>query len=526
MNILRNLSLKWKLATGFAIPLVMIVGLSAVTYQSTQSLVESTKWVNDTHEAVGLGYKLGASMVNMETGLRGFALAGRDEFLKPYYEGLVEFDKSMEDALAHVEKYPSQMERLRKVRELKEAWVGQHAEELIVLRKQVNAGDLTLSEAVQFIERGNGKRRMDELRGVLGAFLDNEYTLIEGRTEEATSLAASAINVTIFGALIAVCVGLVATVVITSLVVRPVSEASRIARSIMQGNLGNEIEVTSTDEFGTLLLSLRSMQEKLSELVGQIATSTETVLSSSNQISLGNNALRQRTDEQAASLEKTAASMEEITTTVKTSAENAADANSMAASAREQAESGSAIVSNAVEAMKDINDASTQIADITAVIDELAFQTNLLALNAAVEAARAGEQGRGFAVVASEVGSLAQRSASSAKEIKNLIQDSVNKVEEGSKLVFESGQKLNEIVLSVSKVSETVEQITVASQEQRIGIEQVNAAMIHIDEMTQENSQMVGEATKSSETMSAQAQNLSQLIAYFSKGGEQKSGVA
>jgi methyl-accepting chemotaxis protein len=171
--------------------------------------------------------------------------------------------------------------------------------------------------------------------------------------------------------------------------------------------------------------------------------------------------------------------------------------------------------------MTEINDASSQIADITAVIDELAFQTNLLALNAAVEAARAGEQGRGFAVVAAEVGSLAQRSASSAREIKSLIQDSVGKVEEGSKLVFESGQMLNEIVESVSKVNDTVEQITLASQEQRTGIEQVNSAVIYIDEMTEKNTVMVREAAQSSESMSTQAENLSQLVGYFTTSEEQ-----
>jgi methyl-accepting chemotaxis protein len=182
--------------------------------------------------------------------------------------------------------------------------------------------------------------------------------------------------------------------VTTKSIVGPVSIASKIANSITQGNLNNAIDVHSTDELGALLSSLKAMQGKLSGFVGEISDSAEKVRYSSSEISQGNSSLSDRTNSQAVSLEKTAASMEEITTTVRLSAENADEANTLAANARDQAESGSVIAGKAVVAMTEINDASSQIADITAVIDELAFQTNLLALNAAVEAARAGEQGR------------------------------------------------------------------------------------------------------------------------------------
>lgn len=526
MKFLKNLSLKWKLATGFLIPIAMIIGLSTVSYQSTNSLVDSAKWVNHTHEAVSLGSSLGAAMVDMETGLRGFVIAGKDEFLEPYTAGQLAFNHAMADGLTHVSDNPTQIGRLQKVQSLKEGWLTQHAHVAIELRKQVNTGAKTQNEVASFIEEGHGKSRMDELRGILQSFIDAEFSLIAVREEQANTIADQTTSITLFGTIIVVFTGLIATIIITKSIVGPVANASRFAQSIMEGNLDNVIEIDSTDELGTLLSSLKAMQEKLNELVGDISTAADTVLTSSGQISNSNRSLSQRTEEQAASLEKTAASMEEITTTVKMSAANADDANRLAASAREQAESGSNIVGKAVVAMSEINEASNQISAITSAIDELAFQTNLLALNAAVEAARAGEQGRGFAVVASEVGSLAQRSASSAKEIKNLIQDSVSKVEEGSKLVFESGQMLNEIVESVAKVSETVEQITVASQEQRVGIEQVNSAMIHIDEMTQENTLMVGNSAKSSETMSAEAQKLSHLVGYFKKSDKRNSSAA
>jgi methyl-accepting chemotaxis protein len=204
--------------------------------------------------------------------------------------------------------------------------------------------------------------------------------------------------------------------------------------------------------------------------------------------------------------------MEEMTTTVKQNADNAGQANQLAMAARDQAEKGGSVVNQAVKAMSDINDASKKIADIIGVIDDIAFQTNLLALNAAVEAARAGEQGRGFAVVASEVRSLAGRSATAAKEIKELIQDSVRKVEDGSVLVTQSGQTLEKIVASVKKVSDIVAEIAAASREQSSGIEQVNRAVMQMDELTQQNAALVEEATAASQTMAEQVRGLNQML--------------
>ena len=231
-----------------------------------------------------------------------------------------------------------------------------------------------------------------------------------------------------------------------------------------------------------------------------------------------------RSEEQSSSLEETASSMEEMTTTVKQNADNAGQANQLAIAARDQAEKGGTVVSQAVKAMADINDASKKIADIIGVIDDIAFQTNLLALNAAVEAARAGEQGRGFAVVASEVRSLAGRSATAAKEIKELIQDSVRKVEDGSVLVTQSGQTLEKIVASVKKVSDIVAEIAAASREQSSGIEQVNRAVMQMDELTQQNAALVEEATAASQAMAEQVRGLNEMLARYQVAESALSG--
>ena len=176
--------------------------------------------------------------------------------------------------------------------------------------------------------------------------------------------------------------------------------------------------------------------------------------------------------------------------------------------------------------MTEINDASKKIVDIIGVIDEIAFQTNLLALNAAVEAARAGEQGRGFAVVASEVRNLAGRSATAAKEIKGLIQDSVKKVEEGSTLVTQSGQTLDQIVTAVKKVSDIIGEIAGASQEQSAGIDQVNKAVMQLDEMTQQNAALVEQASAASQAMASQARSLNEMMAQYKVSPEAAAAAA
>jgi methyl-accepting chemotaxis protein len=214
-------------------------------------------------------------------------------------------------------------------------------------------------------------------------------------------------------------------------------------------------------------------------------------------------------------LEETAASLEEITGTVKQNADNARQANQLAVGSRDTAEKGGEVVTQAVSAMGEINQSSKKIADIITTIDEIAFQTNLLALNAAVEAARAGEQGRGFAVVAAEVRSLAQRSATAAKEIKALIQDSVQKVQDGSELVNKSGQTLQEIVSSVKKVTDIIGEIAAASQEQSGGIDQVNKAVGQMDQVVQSNAAQTEELASTAQSLTAQARQLQALVGRF-----------
>jgi methyl-accepting chemotaxis protein len=301
-------------------------------------------------------------------------------------------------------------------------------------------------------------------------------------------------------------------------IVTPLQESKRVMVSLSEGDLTQTMTGEFHGEFAELRDAVNESINNLFKMVNDIRTSSGSISSAASEISQGNTDLSQRTEEQASSLEETASSMEEMTSTVKQNADNARQANQLASAAREQAEKGGEVVSNAVTAMGEINASSKKISDIISVIDEIAFQTNLLALNAAVEAARAGEQGRGFAVVAGEVRNLAQRSAGAAKEIKSLINDSVEKVDEGSKLVDESGETLAEIVNAVKKVSDIIAEIAAAGQEQSSGIEQVNKAVMQMDEMTQQNAALVEEAASASESMEEQAKGMMRLMEFFKLG--------
>jgi methyl-accepting chemotaxis protein-1 (serine sensor receptor) len=292
-----------------------------------------------------------------------------------------------------------------------------------------------------------------------------------------------------------------------------------VAGKIAAGELGHDIHVDRSDEFGQLLQALKTMDTKLVSIVSEVLESADRVGSSARQLAEGNDDLSGRTQQQAAALEETASSMEEMTATVKQNADSAKQASRLASSARGQASSSADIANRAVQAMGEINSSSRKIADIIGVIDEIAFQTNLLALNAAVEAARAGEQGRGFAVVATEVRTLAQRSAVAAKEIKDLINDSVEKVKNGSDYVNQSGEALGQIVASIKKVTDIVEGISAASQEQASGIDQVNDAVTQMDTATQQNAALVEEASAASKSMQTQAEDLVRQVAFFRVNG-------
>jgi len=290
--------------------------------------------------------------------------------------------------------------------------------------------------------------------------------------------------------------------------------AREITRAVAAGDLSMDIRLDAGDQH-SLLAALQEMRTRLATMVSGIKTSAETIATASAEIASGNADLASRTESQAGRLENTARAMESLTDTVRANAANASQANQLVVSATGIATRGGEVVGNVVATMGAINTSARKIVDIITVIDGIAFQTNILALNAAVEAARAGEQGRGFAVVAGEVRTLAQRSAAAAKEIKELIGDSVAKVNAGTALVDEAGATMEQIVASVRKVHDIMAEISVAGQCQAEGIEQIGRAIDDMDQMTQQNSALVEEASAAAESLTEQTGQLSLALAQF-----------
>ncbi|CNH15476.1 putative methyl-accepting chemotaxis protein [Yersinia thracica] len=297
--------------------------------------------------------------------------------------------------------------------------------------------------------------------------------------------------------------------------VRPLDDIRAHFRVIASGQLGQPIVDFGRNCVGQLFPLLRDVQASLANTVKAIRSSTDGIYHGAAEISAGNTDLSSRTEQQAAALEETAASMEQLTATVKHNADNAHHASQLAANASITAKKGGALVADVVHTMDEISASSRKIAEITTVINSIAFQTNILALNAAVEAARAGEQGRGFAVVASEVRNLAQRSAQAAKEIDSLIAESVSRVSSGSALVESAGITMDEIVRSITNVTDLMGEIASASDEQSKGITQVGQAVAEMDSVTQQNAALVQQASRAAASLEEQAAQLNQAVAVF-----------
>ena len=317
------------------------------------------------------------------------------------------------------------------------------------------------------------------------------------------------------GMLLAAALAIAAGVAIARSISRRIRVAVHLAERVADGDLTVQLQAEGGDEIAQLQRALAGMVERLRALLAEVTRGARQVSDSSSQIAQGNVDLSQRTEEQASTLEETASSMEELTATVSQNAENARAASELARAASEVAGKGAAVVGGVVATMGAISSSSARIQEITSVIDGIAFQTNILALNAAVEAARAGSHGRGFAVVASEVRVLAQRSAEAAREIKGLIAASSGDVRTGREQVAAAGDTIAELRRSVDDVAALVAEIAAASREQSTGIEQVNVAMVQMDQVVQQNAALVEEAAAATESMKEEAASLLRTVSRF-----------
>ena len=390
---------------------------------------------------------------------------------------------------------------------------------LAEMRRKVDASSANVGDLSALTESFGSYLGTDRLIAVMGKLDHYERERMLASGQELDSLRARIYVTILTSTVIAVIASILAGTWLSRAVSRPLKEAVTVATRVAEGDLTASIEATSTDETGQLMRGLDAMNQSLAKMVGGVRIGTDSIATASSEIAVGNFDLSSRTEQQASSLEETAASMTELTVTVRRNADNARQANALATRALGMAEAGNESVSSMVQTIRDISSSSKQISEITAVIEGIAFQTNILALNAAVEAARAGEQGRGFAVVASEVRGLTQRSATAAREIKELIVSSVVAIQDSAKQADDVGEAMAEVKTAIKEVAGIVGEIAAASDEQSRGIDEVNQAVNQMDHFTQQNAALVEQAAAAARSLEEQAMHLKNAVSVFTLGG-------